>query len=189
MATKLGHGNRCSAAAMLKRRGIPRASANLSPINSSQNFARDQTTHVWLNRGPTLAADVNPPRRLISPPHTLSRVSPTRTNVEKDGLREIDSRGRPAPWVLWGRATPGWSERPRMMRGRSSGRFSCVVAALGHRATPTSDGFGRQCQVQQIEWPHKGVRCNMHATTDEWTRFVSDGGPILLSLRAGERMQ
>jgi hypothetical protein len=31
-----------------------------------------------------------------------------------------------------------------------------------------------------------GGEMNARATTDEWTRFVSDGGPILLSLRTGE---
>jgi hypothetical protein len=32
----------------------------------------------------------------------------------------------------------------------------------------------------------QGGEMNARATTDEWTRFVSDGGPILLSLRMGE---
>jgi hypothetical protein len=59
MVRKLGRGYRCSAAALLSRRGILGASANLSPINSSQSLARDRTTHIWLNLSPTLAADVN----------------------------------------------------------------------------------------------------------------------------------
>jgi hypothetical protein len=62
---------------------------------------------------------------------------PIRRWRRKGGVaRGVDWRGRPAPWILWGRATPGRSERPRTTRGRSSGGFGWVVAALGHRVPP-----------------------------------------------------
>jgi hypothetical protein len=40
--------------------------------------------------------------------------------------------------------------------------------------------------MRQTEWPHKASEMNVRAATNEWTRFVSDGGAILLSLRTGE---
>jgi hypothetical protein len=72
-----------------------------------------------------------------------------------------------------------WEDAVSTGRARSPGRITGEIPA--ERDGELVEGRDRADDVVP-----QGGEMNARATTDEWTRFVSDGGPILLNLRTGE---
>jgi hypothetical protein len=72
-----------------------------------------------------------------------------------------------------------WEDAVSTGRARSPGRITGEIPV--ERDGELVEGRDRADDVVP-----QGGEMNVRATTDEWTRFVSNGGPILLSLRTGE---